>query len=57
MRYDKPFKTHEELIALLESKNLIINNKELAIEVLSSVSYQALTYNYKKTFGLSLIHI
>lgn len=28
--YDKPFKTNDELIELLESRNVIITNKEFA---------------------------
>ncbi len=37
--YDKPFKTYDELIKLMRSRNIIIVNPEFAKSVLSSLSY------------------
>ena len=48
--YDKPFKTFEEQIDILKSRNLIITNKDFALDVLRSVSYYDLSNGYKTIF-------
>lgn len=34
--YDKPFQTYYQLLINLESKNIIIDNRELALRTLSN---------------------
>ncbi len=46
----KPFLTYEEQIAKLESKGLIISNKDHAIKLLKEHSYFALISGYKQLF-------
>ena len=41
-QYDKPFKTYEQLLELLESRNFIIDDKTFAIDVLKNISYYTL---------------
>lgn len=50
MNYDKPFKTYDEMIALMEERNIIINDKEFAKNALSNLSYYSLINGYKNTF-------
>lgn len=50
VKYDKPFKTYDELISLLESRNLTINDKGFAQIVLSTISYYDLVNGYKELF-------
>ena len=37
--FDKPYKTSTQLIEILKSRNLVINNDSLAIDLLSSYGY------------------
>ncbi len=50
MQYDKPFKTYEELIEIMESRNIIISDHNFAKRILSDVSYYTLINGYKNTF-------
>lgn len=50
VQYDKPFKTYDELIDLMASRNIIISNREFAKKVLSSLSYYTIVNGYKNTF-------
>lgn len=47
---DKPFKTIEEQIEILDSRKLIISNKEFAKESLLTFSYYDLINGYKEIF-------
>lgn len=48
--YDKPFKTYSEMIEILESRNIIIEDKQLAENALKNFSYYGLINGYKNTF-------
>lgn len=48
--YDKPFKTYDELIELMRSRNIIVEQPEFAKSVLSSLSYYTIINGYKNTF-------
>lgn len=48
--YDKPFKTYDEMIALMEARNIIVEDKEFAKKALSNLSYYGLVNGYKNTF-------
>lgn len=48
--YDKPFKTYDELIELLVSRNIIINNRDFVIHAFSNFSYYSIVNGYKNTF-------
>lgn len=48
--YDKPFKTYEEQIQLLRTRNLNISNPEFAIHALDTISYYDLINRYQKHF-------
>lgn len=48
--YDKPFKTYEEMIEILEARNVIIEDKYFAKEALENFSYYNLINGYKNTF-------
>lgn len=48
--YDKPFITYEQMIHLLESRNVIIKDKALAEMALQNFSYYGLVNGYKNTF-------
>lgn len=48
--FDKPFKTYDEQIEILRSRNVIINNPAFAKQVLSSLSYYKIINGYKNTF-------
>ncbi len=50
IQFDKPFKTYEEQISILKSRNVIINNPAFAKQVLSSLSYYTIINGYKNTF-------
>lgn len=50
MSYDKPFKTHDELIALMESRNIIIRDRVFTKKVLNSLSYYTIVNGYKNSF-------
>ncbi|MEG0546154.1 MAG: Abi family protein [Oscillospiraceae bacterium] len=47
---DKPFKTYNEQIELLKSKQLIIQDENLAKNALNDISYFALINGYKNAF-------
>lgn len=51
--YDKPFKTNDELIELLESRNVIITDKEFAKRCLSDISYYNLINGYKNLYPIN----
>lgn len=46
--YDKPFKTIDEQISLLKSRNLIVYNDDFARKALSTVSYYDLINGYQE---------
>ena len=48
--YDKPFKTYNEMIEILESRNITVLNKEFAVQALSNFSYYSIVNGYKNTF-------
>lgn len=50
MEYDKPFKTYDELIDLMISRNIIVSNRSFAKRALSNMSYYTLINGYKNTF-------
>ena len=48
--YNKPFKTYDEQIRLLTSRNVEIDDYDFAKNALSSFSYYTLINGYKNTF-------
>lgn len=50
IKYDKPFKTYDELISIMESRNIAVPDHEFARRVLNSLSYYTLINGYKDTF-------
>lgn len=48
--YDKPFKTYEEQIELLRTRNLNISDPEFAIHALDTISYYDLINRYQRYF-------
>lgn len=54
IHYDKPFKTYDEQMELMESRNIIIEDRGFARQVLSGLSYYTIINGYKNTF-LSMI--
>lgn len=48
--YDKPFKTYEELIEIMRSRHIEVNNKEFAILAMQNFSYYGIVNGYKNTF-------
>lgn len=51
--YDKPFKTYDELIELLEFRNVVITDKNFAKRCLSDISYYNLINGYKNLYPIS----
>lgn len=47
--FDKPFKTYDEMLRILEDRNIIIKNKDLARRALENFSYYGLINGYKDT--------
>lgn len=50
IEYDKPFKTYDEMIELLESRNVHFLNKEDAKREFSNNSYYSIVNGYKDVF-------
>lgn len=48
--YDKPFKTYEELISIMESRHIDIADKAFAMQALENYSYYGIVNGYKNTF-------
>lgn len=48
--YDKPFKDYDEMIKIMEDRNIIISDKAFARRVLNSLSYYTIINGYKNTF-------
>ena len=48
--YDKPFKSYEDMIKIMESRNIIVENKSFALSALQNLSYYGLINGYKNTF-------
>jgi abortive infection bacteriophage resistance protein len=48
--YDKPFKTFDEMIEILESRNITVSDKEFTAQALSNYSYYSIVNGYKNTF-------
>lgn len=48
--FDKPYQTNRQLIEILKSRNLIINNDNLAIDLLNLHGYYPLINGYSKPF-------
>ncbi len=48
--FDKPFKTYDELISIMEERHIDIPDKEFAIQVLQNYSYYGIINGYKNTF-------
>lgn len=49
--YDKPFKTYDEMIDLLKSRNVVFQNKEVAKEEIANNSYYSIVNGYKTVFN------
>lgn len=49
---DKPFRTYEELLEIMESRNVIISDRKKAISVLQSTSYYTLLNGYKDIYDV-----
>lgn len=47
---EKPFKTFDEQLVVLEKRNMIINNRELALQILSTENYYNVINGYKELF-------
>lgn len=52
INYDKPFKTYEELISIMRSRNVIITDENFAMSTLSNLSYYTLVNGYKNIFPI-----
>lgn len=50
---DKPFKTYQEQLNILKTRNVIIDDEAFALKALSSFSYYTLANGYKNSFLLS----
>lgn len=48
--YDKPFKTYEELIEIMRSRHIEINDKDFALLAMQNFSYYGIVNGYKNTF-------
>lgn len=48
--FDKPFKTYDELLNLLESRNVVIPDRSSARIKLSTISYYSLVNGYKDLY-------
>ena len=57
MAFDKPFLDLDKQLNLLESRKLIITNRDRAKRLIRTSSYYDLINGYKSVFMLSLIHI
>lgn len=51
-QYDKPFLSYQELISLMESRNIIIPDHNFAKQALSNISYYTLVNGYKNIFPI-----
>jgi len=51
--FDKPFKTYDEQIEIIKSRNIKIEDPVFARNVLSSISYYTIINGYKNSFLLS----
>lgn len=51
MEFDKPFKNYDELLSLLESRNVIIKDKDAAKNALSDYSYYYLVNGFQDYFS------
>ena len=51
--FDKPFKTYEELISIMEERHISVPDKEFAIQVLQNYSYYGIINGYKTLFASS----
>lgn len=47
---DKPFKTYNEQISILKSRNVYIKNEETVKQCLTDISYYSLINGYKDLF-------
>lgn len=52
--YDKPFFNYDELISLMESRNIIVSDYDFAKKALSNISYYTLVNGYKNTFPIDV---
>lgn len=50
MEYDKPFKTYDELIDIMISRNIEVSDRNFAKNALNNMSYYTLVNGYKNTF-------
>lgn len=50
IKYDRPFKTYDEMIDLMQKRNIIVEDREFAKIALSNLSYYGLVNGYKNTF-------
>lgn len=49
-KYDKPFKTYEELVQIMDDRNITINDKDFTIASLKNISYYTLLNGYQEVF-------
>jgi len=49
MEYDKPFKTYDELIDIMISRNIEVSDRNFAKNALNNMSYYTLVNGYKNT--------
>lgn len=47
---DKPFKTYDEQVSILKSRNVYIKNEEIVKQCLTDISYYSLINGYKDLF-------
>lgn len=53
----KPFKTYDEQIDILKSRNLEIKDKSKAKDILSQINYYNLINSYKNPFLIKMINL
>ena len=50
--YDKPFRTIDELLELLESRNVVITDRDFAKQCILDISYYSLINSYKDLYPI-----
>ena len=53
----KEYKTNEELLEHLESKNVVVKNKEDALNKIEKYTYYSIVNSYKLNFKIKLRYI
>ncbi len=52
IEYDKPFKTYDEQISIMQSRNILISDVSFTKNALSDISYYTLINGYKSVFPM-----